>query len=139
MKFAVVVMGLLLASCTAFEPETGPFQGAREAGASTSGGYGTGPSTKPPPGEPDPRCAPDGGFVDDDCDLCENASCCAERFGCLDDSSCGAADDTFESCPKDAGSRPASCWNDLAASGPLAASFVSCVRAHCTAPCSVPP
>jgi len=139
MKVTLVVTALVVASCTAFEPETGPFQGAREAGASASGGYGNTPATKPPPGAPDPRCAPDGGFADDDCDLCENASCCTERFACLDDPSCGEAADTFESCPHDAGPRPASCWNDLAASGPLAATRVDCVREHCAAPCAVPP
>jgi hypothetical protein len=139
MKFTLAIAGLLVVSCGAFEPETGPFQGSREAGASASGGYGNQPATKPAPGAPDLRCAPDGGFADDDCDLCENASCCAERFACLDDSSCGAAADTFESCPENAGVRAPSCWSALEASGPLAATRVGCQRDHCAAICNVPP
>jgi hypothetical protein len=137
MKFIGVATILLASACSAFEPETGPFQGAHEGGASTSGGYGPSDAAGRGTG-PDPRCAPDGGFADDDCDLCANASCCTERFACLDDPGCSDAAETFENCPADAGIRPPSCWNDLAASSALSRTFVSCVSAHCKTQCAAP-
>jgi hypothetical protein len=139
MKLRLSIVGVFLAlapACGALEPETGAFQGAREAGAaSSSGGYGD-RTPIDAGGGPDPRCLPNGGFADDDCDLCENANCCHERFACLDDDGCNQAAEDFEACPHDAGPRATSCWNDLANSGPLGSARVTCLRAHCQSPCS---
>jgi hypothetical protein len=140
-RICVGIVGVCLAlapACGALEPETGAFQGAREAGAPSSSGQYGGKTSKPEGGGPDPRCLPDGGFADDDCDLCENANCCEERFDCLDDDGCAKASDDFEACPHDAGPRAPSCWNDLANSSALGSARVACLREHCQSPCLVP-
>ena len=92
----------------------------------------------------DPRCLPDGGYVDNECDGCENASCCATRFGCYDDASCSAANDAFDACMTaaegDAGSAAAvkQCWDSFANSSSVAKARVDCQRAHCAVECGVP-
>ena len=92
-------------------------------------------------GATDPRCLPQGGYVDDPCDLCENAACCEERFDCYDDASCGAAADALEQCAaatSGAAAASVSCWGTFERSSALAASRVACQRTHCPHECGVP-
>jgi hypothetical protein len=90
---------------------------------------------------------PDGGYVDNACDTCENTHCCTTRFGCYDDTTCNTANDAFDACmsaatgdggPADAGAAIAKCWSDLAASGAAASARVACQRTNCKADCEVP-
>lgn len=92
-------------------------------------------------GTTDPRCLPQGGYVDDTCDLCENAACCEERFDCYDDATCGAAADSLDECTAATPVEPlaaARCWSAFTRSSPLAASRVACQKAHCARECGVP-
>jgi hypothetical protein len=106
----------------------------REAEVESGEGVAGGPS--------DPRCLPQGGYADDACDRCENASCCEARFDCYDEGGCGAAADALEECAARAGSDEQAvsrCWNAFAESGPRAQARVACQRAHCAVACEVPP
>jgi hypothetical protein len=89
----------------------------------------------------DPRCLPDGGFVDNACETCENAGCCATRFGCYDNASCDAANKLFDDCLTAAATDQAKitkCWSDLSASSSVAKARVDCQRSKCQAECKVP-
>jgi hypothetical protein len=134
MRRAALLSWLLaLASCAAFDPSTGR-ERAAEAGAPTGDGYG-----KPPTdGGRDPRCAPDGGLTDTDCDGCETAHCCATRFGCYDDPACAAADEAFDACRESATADPSACWQSFGGSGPKAEARVACQQRECKAVCGVP-
>jgi hypothetical protein len=91
-------------------------------------------------GASDPRCLPQGGYADDDCDRCENAFCCGPRFACYDDRNCDAAADTLDACI-DRTSDPSvvqHCWDAFKETGPRADARVDCMRAHCASVCEVP-
>jgi hypothetical protein len=89
----------------------------------------------------DQRCLPDGGYVDNECDSCENAACCATRFGCYDNASCDAANKAFDDCLTSANKDPAkvaSCWSTFSGSSSVAKARVDCQRTHCKSQCAVP-
>lgn len=128
---SIITLGVaLLANACKKEDDDGP---DGDEGPAT--GSGAGASTG------DRRCLPDGGFVDNACDTCENAGCCASRFACYDNASCDAANKAFDGCltaaNKDA-AKVAKCWSDLSASGPVAKTRVDCQRSKCKAECEVP-
>lgn len=141
-----VVTPALGGACTFFEPEVGPRQQSAVTaapGATDVPGYG------PPPDAGDggdPRCLADGGYQQNLCDACENANCCATRFGCYADGTCNAANTAFDPCitaAVDQYGQPdpvavKKCWDTFAASGPRAAARVDCQRAKCQAICGVP-
>jgi hypothetical protein len=92
---------------------------------------------------PDPRCASTGPTVANECDRCENENCCAERFGCYDDSTCRCADQAFDACLDSAAQEDATspeaaaerCAADFAASGPAAKARLDCREAACSTEC----
>jgi hypothetical protein len=121
--------------------------GTRDGATGGDSGSGVDAAGGGDAGKTDPRCLPDGGFVDNTCDTCENSHCCATRFGCYDNTGCSAANDAFDGClsaatgdggPADAGAAIAKCWSDLAASGAVANARVTCQRTYCKAECEVP-
>jgi hypothetical protein len=145
--FAVPVVSVSSAACSAFEPEVGPRQQSAVTGAPTGGaadGYGSRPDSGADGG--DPRCLADGGYQDNPCDACENTSCCATRFGCYDDPTCKAANTALDGCitaAVDAYKQPdpvavKKCWDTFAASGAAGAARVDCQRAKCRTICGVP-
>lgn len=125
---------VLAVSANACKDDDGP-DGDEGAPAAAPTGTGTGAS------KIDPRCLPDGGFVDNACDTCENAGCCATRFGCYDNASCDAANKKFDECltaaNKDA-AKVKACWDTLSASSSVAKARVDCQRSKCKAECEVP-
>ena len=141
-----LVLAVVAGACSVFEPEVGPRQQSAVTaapGATDVGGYGP----KPDAGDGgDLRCLADGGYQDNACDACENASCCATRFGCYDDQTCNAANTAFDPCiaaAVDAYKQPdpvavKKCWDTFAASGPAATARVDCQRAKCKTICGVP-
>jgi hypothetical protein len=121
--------------------------GGKDSAPSTDSGSTGDAATGNDAAKIDPRCLPDGGFVDNDCDTCENTHCCATRFGCYDDASCNSANDAFDACmsaatgdggPADAGAAIAKCWSDFEASSAVAKARVTCQRTYCKAECEVP-
>jgi hypothetical protein len=90
----------------------------------------------------DPRCQSSGPTVENDCDRCENERCCAERFGCYDDTVCRCADQAFDACldraDDDASSESAraTCTADFRASGAAAETRLDCRERACKTECS---
>jgi len=127
------------ASCSFIEPEVGKFRGSCKGSGGDyerPDGYG--------PGEPDPRCTPDGD--DGACEICEDTHCCGTRFGCYDDGACACADEEFDECLEDivdpsteeGAAATAHCWAEFSASGPGAKARVDCQNEFCKAECGVP-
>lgn len=107
----------------------------------------------------DQRCSVDT-FVDNQCDVCENAACCKTRFDCYDDHDCFYANLALDKCLLKATSGDAgadvgdvgdaddggdaapptvpSCWDTFAKAGPVASLRYACERANCQKQCEVP-
>jgi hypothetical protein len=135
----IVVVGWGVAACR-LAPEVGPLLRACETESQYDrppGFDGTGP---------DPRCAPSGPTVENECDRCENERCCAQRFGCYDDAVCRCADREFDEClDRAAGEDAASseeaaarCAADFEASGAAAKTRIECRERACSAECGAP-
>lgn len=146
LAFVALALGFAVGGCSVFEPEVGARQQSASTpapGATDVGGYGP----KPDAGDGgDPRCLADGGYQTGACDACENANCCATRFGCYDDKTCDSANTAFDPCiaaAVDMYRQPdpvavKKCWDTFAASGAPAAARFACQRAKCQAVCAVP-
>src|SRR5215471_17963830 len=72
--------------------------GGKDSGPANDSGSGANTGSAQDAAKTDPRCLPDGGFVDNACDTCENTHCCTTRFGCYDNATCNAANDAFDAC-----------------------------------------
>jgi hypothetical protein len=128
----LATLALLIVACD-LDGDDGDEGGAAPA-APASTKNATSPAT-------DPRCAPDGGYVDNACDSCENANCCSTRFACYDNASCDAANKAFDDCLTNAGKDVAAvkaCWDTLSTSSSIAKARVDCQRSKCQAACEVP-
>jgi hypothetical protein len=130
----------VVSGCRAVKPEVGPFR-AVCVGDNPYGSPEGGVT-----GKNDPRCLPNSDIAEDECGICENANCCAERFGCYDDLGCNCADQAFDACLDKTGgdgsdetAAVAQCWSVFEGSGPKAKARVACQRSACESVCEVPP
>jgi hypothetical protein len=137
----VVALGLALlvegplAACN-LDPEVGPLERACATNSEydrPDGFDGTGA---------DPRCS-SSATAQNDCDRCENAKCCAERFGCYDDTVCRCADQAFDECLDHAAESDAAvgqatvdkCIADFEATGAAARARLECRKRECRTAC----
>jgi hypothetical protein len=127
---------LLVAGCSLVDPNVGPNQAA--CGAQTGSTTGYGPAGTDAGGS----CAADAGTA---CDDCESRWCCQTRSACYADPVCDCADKAMDTCldmgAGDSGPDDAAvgrCWVAFSASGAVAKSRFTCLRAWCQGVCGVP-
>jgi len=115
-----LVMGVVLAAAA------GSAGGCKKETTGTdAGGGGTDASG---------MCAPTG----DACEDCVAASCCTESNACYGDTTCAAADETFDTCIGGAGADLQTCWQTFAATNAIANTYAQCKSTSCGAECAVP-
>jgi hypothetical protein len=136
-------------ACSAFNPAVGPLQDGGAAPACTLGsaGYGSSPAYGTPYGAPTGQaatndfCTPEGGTIGGPCDVCEAASCCAERVACYSDQTCSCADEALDVCTTAADGGTAAtlaCWSAFAGSGTIGQTRYACLQKSCGSACQIP-
>jgi len=78
----------------------------------------------------------------DECDVCERKKCCPEFDACYGDAICETADSVLDMCldlAKSADAGIADCHAQFIAASDRAQAFESCLQAHCSTECEIPP
>ena len=137
-----------LGACSTFEPNVGPLQNEDASAAAIAcalgaSGYGTAYGSPSGQAATNDFCTADGGTIQGPCDVCEAASCCAQRIACYSDHTCSCADTALDSCTgsvtdASAPTATAVCWSTFSASGSIAATRYACLRTSCQSACQIP-
>jgi hypothetical protein len=134
-----------IGACSTFDPSVGPLQhdGATVAACSLgSNGYGSSYGSPTGQAAANDFCTSDGGSLESACDLCEAASCCAQRVACYTDQTCSCADSALDPCASAAADASAdalkTCWTAFSMTSAIAAARYQCLRTSCPAACKIP-